>query len=92
MFIAADPQLTWTELEGLLIAEYADEGMAVEAMRNLMKLAQMKEKSTRELGVRAEKLAALVIPEEVRENVGIQAQLADLYVEVLQNKHIRQYN
>lgn len=62
MFIAArDPQLTWRELEGLLIDEYVDEGMAVEAMRNLMKLTQMKDKSTRELGVRTEKLAALAI-------------------------------
>lgn len=37
--------------------------------------------------MRARKLAALSFPEEVRENVTIQA---DLYVEALQNKCIRQ--
>lgn len=79
--IARDPQLTWVELEELLVGEYADEGMAVEAMRSLIKLAQMKGKSPRELGVRVTKLSAFTFPEEIRENVAIQVQLVDLYVE-----------
>lgn len=39
-----------SELEGLLVGKYANEGTAVEAMRNLMTLAQLKSKSLRELG------------------------------------------
>lgn len=45
--LAKDPQ-TWTELEGLLIGKYVDEGMAVEEMRSLMKLAQIKGESPSE--------------------------------------------
>lgn len=39
--LARNPQLTWTELEGLLVGKYADEGTAVKAMRSLMKHAQV---------------------------------------------------
>lgn len=35
------PQLTWSELEELLIKEYTIEGTAIEAMRSLMKLMQL---------------------------------------------------
>lgn len=44
------PLLSWTELEGIKVDKYADEGMSVEALGSLMKLAQMKGKSTGELG------------------------------------------
>lgn len=59
-----------------MVGEYADKVTAVEAMISLMKLAQMKGESPK---VRVEKLAALAFPEEVRENVTIQAHLPDLY-------------
>lgn len=39
--------------------------------------------------IRTEKLATLAFPEEVKSNAVIQAQLADLYVEALQNGRIR---
>lgn len=61
--------------------------MAVKAIRSLMKLAQIK--SPGELGVRAEKLTALAFSEEVKDNVAIQNQLSDLYVEALHSGHIR---
>lgn len=82
-------RLTWKELEELLIGEYADEGTLIEAMRSLMKLAQLRDKSAGELGVRVEKLATVAFLEEVRNNTIMQAQLADLYVEVLQNECIQ---
>lgn len=46
-----DPRLTWAELEGLLIGEYADERTALEAMRIFMKLAHMKDVSPGEMGL-----------------------------------------
>lgn len=48
--------MTWTELEGLLIGEYADKRTAMEAMKILMKLAQMKDEFPGETGLRADKL------------------------------------
>lgn len=72
--LARDPQLTWTELEGLLVGEYADEGTAVEAMRSLMKHAHVKDESPGELGTRAMKLSTLVFPEEIRKDTTVQAQ------------------
>lgn len=86
--LARDPQLTWTELEVLLVGGYVNKETAVEAMKSLMKLAQMKGKSPGDLEVKAQKLAALAFPEEIRENIAIQAKLADLYVEALQNEHL----
>lgn len=35
----------WADLEGLLIKEYTNEGIAVEAMRSLKKLAQTKDEA-----------------------------------------------
>lgn len=58
-----------------MIGEYLDKRTTVEAIRNLLKLAQIKSKFPGELGVRDKKLA-------------IQAQFADLYVEALQNECI----
>lgn len=71
--LTRDPQLTWGRLEELLIQEYANEWMAIEAMRGPMKLAQLKDETTRELGVRAEKLATLAFPEEVKTNAMMRA-------------------
>lgn len=76
--LVRDPCVTWKELEELQIGEYADEGTATETMK------QLRDETPREL----EKLATLAFPEEVRINAIMQAQLADLYVEVLQNEHI----
>lgn len=36
-------RLIWKVLEELLIGEYADEGTVIEAMRSLMKLAQLRD-------------------------------------------------
>lgn len=72
-----------------MIKEYADEGTAIEAMWRLIKLIQTKEETTTELGERATKLSTIAFPEEVRENVTIQVQLADLFVDALGNKPIR---
>lgn len=69
--------MAWTELEVLLVGEYADEGTAVESLRILIKLGQMKGESSEELGVRTEKLAALAFHEKVNENVAMQTQLPD---------------
>lgn len=83
------PRLTWKELEQLNIGEYADEGTAIEVMRSLMKLVHLRNKTTGELGVRSENLATLDFPEELTNNAVMQAQLAELYIEALQNECIR---
>lgn len=61
---------------------------ATEAMRSPMKLVQLKDETPRELGDRVEKLATLPFLKEARSNTTMQAQLADLYVEALQNERI----
>lgn len=61
----------------------------VVAIRGLVTLAQTKGKSLGQLGVRTEELAVLAFPGKVREKAAIQTQLADLYVEALQNERIR---
>lgn len=68
-----------------MINEFVDEGTTTEAMRNFMKLTQMKSEFPGDLGVRAKILATLSFTQEIRNNATIQAQL----VEVLHNKHIR---
>lgn len=87
--LVRDPQLTWKELEELLVEEYANEETAIEAMRSLMKLVQIRGKTLGKLGVRAKKMPTLAFPGEVRDNTAIQAQLVDLYIEALQNEYIR---
>lgn len=57
-------------------------------MKRLIKLVQLRDKNPWGLGVKAEKLAILSFPEEVRNYAIMQAQVADLYVEALQNEHI----
>lgn len=44
--------LTWMHLEKLLIDEYAEKGMTIEAMKSLSRLAQAREETSRELGAR----------------------------------------
>lgn len=69
-------QFTWSELEELIIKEYADDATAIEAMCSLMKLMPLKEVTPGALGVCSEKLVALTFPEEVRRNTIMQVQLA----------------
>lgn len=64
--------------------------MVVESMRSFMKLDQVKDDTPGELGTKAIRLSALDFPEEVRENAAIQAELVDLYVNVLKNACISQ--
>lgn len=59
--LARDPQLTWKELEELLVEEYAKEKTAIVAMRSLMKLVQIRGETFGNLGVRAEKMATLAL-------------------------------
>lgn len=88
-YLMGDAELTWAELEDLLIREFADEATAIEAMRSLMTLAQWKGESPGDLGVRAERLASLAFTNEIRDNAAIQTLLVDLYVEALHNERIR---
>lgn len=60
--LVRDSQLTWKELEELLVEEYANEETAIEAMRSLMKLVQIRGETLEKLGVRAEKMATLAFP------------------------------
>lgn len=76
-------------MKRLLVTKYADEGTIVEAMRGLMKLAHAKCEFPKELGVRNEELAVLAFQKEVKENAAIRVQLANLYLEALQNECIR---
>lgn len=73
----------------LLIGEYADEGTAIADMRILMKVVQLKDETSGELGVRAEKMVILALPGELSNNAVTQSMVADLYVEALQNNRIR---
>lgn len=86
--LVRDSCLTWKELEELLIGDYVVEVTAIEAMRRLMKLVQLKDETPGELGVRAEKLGTLAFTEEGRNSAVMQAQLVNLYVEVLWNERI----
>lgn len=61
----------------------------IKAMRNIMKLNYASDETPGELVARVTKLSALAFPGKVRENAAIQLQLADLFVDVLANKHIR---
>lgn len=76
-------------LEKLVIKEYADDGTAIEAMRGLMELTQAWDYAPVELGARAMKLSLLVSPIEVKENVTIQPQLADFFIDELENERIK---
>lgn len=69
--------------------EFADEGTAIEAMRALLKMTQLRDKTPGKLGARLEKLSLLAFPEVVRNNAVMQAQLANLYVEALSDERIR---
>lgn len=80
--------MTWSELEELLLKEYADEGTTIEVMRSLVKLVQLKDETSGELGAKAEKLAPMAFPKEFRNNAAMQAQLADLYVKALQGERV----
>lgn len=83
------PRLAWEEVKKLLTKEFADEGTAIEAMRALLKLTQLREETPGELGARAGRLSSLAFPEVVRDNAVMQAQLADLYVEALSDERVR---
>lgn len=63
--------------------------MVIEAMRSLMKLVQLRDETSRELGVSAEKQDTLAFPKEMRNNTIMQAQLTNWYMEALQNERIR---
>lgn len=54
-----------------------------------MRLTQVRDETPGNLGEGATKLSDLVFPEEVKENAAIQAQLADFFVDVLENERIR---
>lgn len=86
--LASEPHLTWERLEELLTGEFADGGTAMEAMRALLKMTQLRDETTGELGARAEKLSSVAFP-DVKNNAVMQAQLADLYVEALSDERIR---
>lgn len=86
--IASESHLSWERLQVLLTQEFANEGTAIESMRALLKMAQLKDETPGELGTRAEKLFLLTFPEEVKHNTIMQAQLADLYIEALSDGHI----
>lgn len=74
------------DLENLLIKEYANEGMVIEATMSSM---ESRDEMTRELGSRTMKLSTIAFLEEAKENAAIQVQLADLLVDVLENECIR---
>lgn len=63
--------------------------MGIEAMRDVMKLTQTRNETTKGLGARATKLSTIAYPGEVSENAAIQVQLADLLVDALKNECIR---
>lgn len=87
--LESQPHLSWERLKGLLTKEFTDEGTAIEAMRALLKLTQLRDETPGELGARAGKLSSLAFPEVVRDNAVMQAQLADLYVEALSDERVR---
>lgn len=70
-------QLTWRELEELIIKEYADECIVIEAMRGFMRLVPLKDVTPGDLGARPEKLATLSFSEDIRSNVIMQVQLTE---------------
>lgn len=84
-----DPGLAWTDLENLLIKEYADDEIAIEAMRSLMKLTQAGDETPGELGAKAMRLSAMAFPEEVKQNAAIQVHLANLFIDALENENNR---
>lgn len=86
--LASEPHLTWERLEELLTREFADKGTAIEAMRALLKMTQLRDETPGELRARAEKLSSVAFPDVVKNNGVMQAQLADLYVEALSDEHI----
>lgn len=45
-YLVRVPGLVWADLVRLLIKEYTNEGIAVEAMRSLKKLAQTKDETS----------------------------------------------
>lgn len=49
--------MTWKEFKKLLVKEYTNEAMAIEAVRSFMKLVQIRDETPEELGVRDEKMA-----------------------------------
>lgn len=73
-------------LEELLTQEFAYKGTAIEAMRALLRLNL---ETSGDLGTRAERMATLAFPEEVKNNAVMQVQLTDLYVEVLSDERTR---
>ena len=85
------PGLTWAELKEELQTEYAGEPSALEAMRSLAEVKQKQGETLVELGERIRELLLLAYPrEDIRLTPVLQAQLADCYINALQDKEIKE--
>lgn len=69
--------------------QYAGDGTVIENIRCLIKLTVAGDETPENLQDIATKLSSLAIPDEVKENASIQAQLANLFTDALKNERIR---
>lgn len=70
--------------------EYTEDGTVIETTRCLIKLTEAGDETAGNSEAIATKLSSLAIPDEVKENAAIQAQLANLFTDALKNERIRQ--
>ena len=84
------PELTWAQMREELQAEYAGEPSALEAMRSLAEVRKKEDETLVELGERIRGLSLLAYPQEdIRSTPVLQAQLADCYIDALQDEEIK---